>query len=257
MKLFNSIVVLLVVVFLCRAEIEEPGLTVETPSVTFMPTIENGYATDEYVWKQTRRSIILSFSRPLDGSWSNVRVGLKPDSVRFYDHKTGETLLWRMLSGRINVDETDWEIEGDSIVVFMAKEDSSTRWTRVFDGEPELDQETLDLEPISMDDLPEESQQTVKDLLAETRAKAMGEPTKKDLESARFLKQLVDSGNPEFKDMRKQIDPRTWELLEAEEAEKNRNPKRSKRGKKNKQEEKEDKRSNKIKRKKRSKKEHE
>eukprot|EP01028_Stygiella_incarcerata_P010648 TRINITY_DN55_c0_g1_i2.p2 TRINITY_DN55_c0_g1~~TRINITY_DN55_c0_g1_i2.p2 ORF type:complete len:189 (+),score=52.35 TRINITY_DN55_c0_g1_i2:420-986(+) len=176
---------------------------------------------------------------------------------RLIDHKTGETLLWRMLSGRINVDETDWEIEGDSIVVFMAKEDSSTRWTRVFDGEPELDQETLDLEPISMDDLPEESQQTVKDLLAETRAKAMGEPTKKDLESARFLKQLVDSGNPEFKDMRKQIDPRTWELLEAEEAEKNRNPKRSKRGKKNKQEEKEDKRSNKIKRKKRSKKEHE
>jgi hypothetical protein len=150
------------------------------------------------------------------------------------DRKTGDALLWRKLSGRIVTDETDWEIESDSIVVYMAKEDSSSKWTTVFEGDAELDKETIDLGPFSMEDLPTESQQTVKDLLEETRAKAMGGPTKKDLESARAIKQVIDSGNPEFQQLRNSIAPETWEILEAEEAEKKRIPRRSKRSKKGK-----------------------
>lgn len=89
--------------------------------------IYGGGSTDEYRWSQSWDSIDIQIPFTEPGE-SVLRVDFKPEfyTVRF---KTGK-IVTNPLADQIVPDESTWQLEGDSVILNLAKKNSQWWWDR-------------------------------------------------------------------------------------------------------------------------------
>lgn len=93
-------------------------------------------------------------------------------------------------------DDCSWILDKDkfkttkTLQITLIKKNGMEWWKRVIVGDEEIDTKTIQPENSKLDDLDDETRQTVQKMMFDQRQKMMGKPTAKELEQRQILEKF-------------------------------------------------------------------
>jgi hypothetical protein len=106
-----------------------------------------------------------------------------------------EPLIEGTLSNSIQPKDTIWQIEDkNSLVISLKKTKGNKWWSKLLEGETEIDTTKIQPEPTSnLNDLDPETRATVEKMMFDQRQKQMGLPSSEDLQKQEMMKKFMES----------------------------------------------------------------
>ena len=161
--------------------------------------VNNGGATDRYVWTQTLGEITINFFIPQEATGRQIKVNVTPNNIKVLFK--GEVLVEGEFEKRIKPDEMVWTIdtlEGKKVLSFTVdKYEGMNWWKCALKGDPIINTKKIEPENSKLGDLDGETRNTVEKMMIDQQRKAAGKPTLEEESKQEMLKKFMDA-HPEM-----------------------------------------------------------
>ena len=166
---------------------------------TLQKPVNNGGRTDAYIWTQTLTEVVIEVFLPKNtltktisvettgGEHSRLVVTLQPPGGSVV------TLLEGEFEEEIKPDQTMWVKEDDMLVITVEKMAREMGWWAcVLKGHAKVDLQKIEPQQSQLDDLDDDTRQTVEKMMYDQKMKAQGKPTLDDAKKQAQMKQFMD-----------------------------------------------------------------
>ena len=156
------------------------------------PNSGNGYDTERYNWAQTLQDVTVSIRVPNGTKAKMMQVSIESKRLSV-GIKGDEPILAGDLPETVQPDECSWSIvDGNLVEVYLQKVNTMSWWSRVVEGEPELNTKKVQPENSKLSDLDGETRATVEKMMYDQRQKALNKPTSDEQQKNDMLKNFMD-----------------------------------------------------------------
>ncbi len=101
------------------------------------------------------------------------------------------------MSEKVATDDCFWQIEDKKeVVITLQKVNTMQWWSKILEGEPEIDTKKIEPETSKLSDLDPETRSTVEKMMFDQRQKQLNLPTSEEKQKNDLLKELMEK-NPE------------------------------------------------------------
>jgi len=159
--------------------------------------VGNGGTTDTYVWTQSLEEVELMVEIDANLRGKHLRIEIKRKHLKVaVKGKESEPIIDGELHDAVDVEESTWTLTKEStkdtktVTIILQKVKGMCWWNRVIVGDPEIDTKKIEPENSKLDQLDDETRQTVEKMMYDQRQKAKGLPTSKEQEQAKILEKF-------------------------------------------------------------------
>lgn len=161
------------------------------------PNKGNGSQTDTYLWTQTLAEVEVRVPIPEGTRARNLDVVYTNDTLKVRV-KGQPYLVDGKLHAKIRADDVLWNIEdGKTIVLTISKFNGMEWWSRLLEGEHEINTRKIVPENSKLDELDQETRGVVEKMMFDSRQKQMGLPTSEELQKQEMLQKFM-AAHPEM-----------------------------------------------------------
>jgi len=159
--------------------------------------VGNGGSTDTYVWTQSLEEVELMVEIDANLRGKHLRIEIKRKHLKVaVKGKESEPIIDGELHDAVDVEESTWTVTKESsketktLTIILQKVKGMCWWKRVIVGDPEIDTKKIEPENSKLDQLDDETRQTVEKMMYDQRQKAKGLPTSKEQEQQKILEKF-------------------------------------------------------------------
>ena len=178
----------------------------------------NGAELDDYKWEQTLREVTMAIPVPEGTRAKHIKVvikqkhlsvkvpGLTRSSASAAAASASDAFIDADLPKAVLVDDSTWTIEdgvnaeGESVrllTIYLRKMNQMEWWSKVAEGEPEINTRDIEPENSQLSDLDPETRSTVEKMMFDQRQKQMGKPTSEEMKKQEMIKKFM-AAHPEM-----------------------------------------------------------
>uniref|UniRef100_A0A7R9U371 CS domain-containing protein n=2 Tax=Pinguiococcus pyrenoidosus TaxID=172671 RepID=A0A7R9U371_9STRA len=142
--------------------------------------VNNGGATDKYVWSQTLGEATMHVPLPEGMRARDIRVEILPSGLTVRKKADDDVILAGQWPRRIQGDESVWTVDNGILTISLDKADRAW-WSSALVGDVEIDTTQVDSRT-KIDDYDDETQGVIRKIMFDQKQKALGLPTSDELE---------------------------------------------------------------------------
>lgn len=164
---------------------------------TIAPNPGNGGESTYGTWTQTLQDVDVRVRIPPGTSSKQITCAIEKKHLKF--GVKGEPLMIDAdFYNEVQVDDCFWTLEDKTTVsLTLSKKNQMEWWTRVCDGDPEVDTKKVTPENSNLSDLDGDTRATVEKMMYDQRQKQMGLPTIEEQQKQDTMKKFMEA-HPEM-----------------------------------------------------------
>lgn len=163
------------------------------------PPVNNGAVTARYSWTQTLSDVTATLPPfPAALNSKQLTVSIQPRRLTIINKASKETLVDDSLHANILTDDSTWTLETDSssqqrvLTVYLRKQNGMEWWSRLCEGDEQVDVTKILPESSSLSDLDGDTRQTVEKMMLEQRQKAAGQASSEEQKKQEALRRFME-----------------------------------------------------------------